>query len=318
MSAKILTENKLTDLEMRNVYANTLIELSKENEKIVALEADLMGAISMKSFMNERREQFINCGIMEANMVGVSCGMSLVGFVPFMHTFGPFATRRCFDQIFLSAAYAGLNLKIIGSDAGVSASHNGGTHMPFEDIALMRAVPEATVIEVSDTIMFEDLIKQVSEIHGVHYLRIVRKKMRQLYEEGSTFEIGKGIVLKDGTDVTIVATGIMIDEALKAHEILKEKGISAAVIDMFTIKPIDEELLIEYAKKTKFVVTAENHNIIGGLGSAVSEVLSEKCPTLLKRVGVNDRFGQVGEQEFLQEEYGLTAENIVKTVLSQM
>jgi transketolase len=231
-----------------------------------------------------------------------------------MHTFGPFATRRCFDQLFLSIGYANLTAKVIGSDAGVSAAHNGGTHMPFEDIGLMRLIPNATVLEMSDHIMFEDILKQISEKPGLDYIRIVRKSMIQIYEEGSTFEIGKGNVLRDGTDVTIVASGIMIKEALDAADILEEYKISAAVIDMWTIKPIDTDLLKTYNAKTKLVVTAENHNIIGGLGSAVLEALDTE-QTIVKRIGVQDRFGQVGTQDFLQEEYGLTSKNIVNTVL---
>ncbi len=313
MSVKILTEAINSPVELRNVYADTLNELIDQNKKVVALEADLMGAIKTGPVLQQNPDNFINCGIMEANMVGVASGLSLRGFIPYMHTFGPFATRRCYDQLFLSIGYSDLNLKIIGSDAGVSAAHNGGTHMPFEDIGLMRLIPNAVVMEMSDHVMFKNMLEQTEKIHGLHYLRIVRKTMKQIYDANSTFEIGKGIVLREGTDVCIIANGIMLEEALEAREILAKEGISAAVIDMFTIKPLDTELVEEYAKKTKLIVTAENHNVIGGLGSAVLEALSLN-PTKVVRIGVQDRYGQVGTQAFLQEEYNLTKNDIVRAV----
>jgi len=245
--------------------------------------------------------------------MGLAAGLSVRGMVPFVHTFGPFATRRSYDQVFLSLGYAGLNAKIIGSDAGISASHNGGTHMPFEDIGLMRLIPNATVLEMSDHVMFDDILKQVTDTYGLHYIRIVRKNMVQLYEKGSKFEIGKGIKLREGNDAVIIATGIMIAEALKASEELKKEGINVGVVDMFTIKPLDTKLVKELAKSTKLIVTAENHNIIGGLGSAVLEAL-EDVPSKVKRVGVNDLFGQVGPQDFLQEEYKLTSSEIIRVI----
>lgn len=314
MNVKILEKPLNNGYELREVYADTLISIAKNNSKIVALEADLMGAIKMKKYLDIYPNNFINCGIMEANMVGIASGLALRGFIPFMHTFGVFATRRCFDQLFLSIGYADLNLKIIGSDAGVSAAHNGGTHMPFEDLGLMRLIPNATVIEITDWVMFQDLLKQVVNIHGIHYLRIVRKTMLQIYDEGSRFTIGEGIVLREGNDATVIATGIMIKEALEAHKMLLKEDIHISIIDLFTIKPIDQELVIKYAKKTGLIITAENHNIIGGLGSAVSKCLSESYPTKVIRIGVNERFGQVGTQDFLQKEYGLTAKDIVKAV----
>ena len=313
MSVNILKDAINSPVELRNVYAETLCELIEDNKKVVALEADLMGAIKTGSVQSNYPNNFINCGIMEANMVGVASGLSVRGFKPYMHTFGPFATRRCFDQLFLAIGYSKLDLNVIGSDAGVCAAHNGGTHMPFEDLSLVRAIPEAVVMEMSDAVMFNDILKQVSKLHGLNYLRITRKNMVQLYKEDSTFEIGKGIVLREGTDATIVATGIMLAEALEARELLLKEGINVAVIDMFTIKPVDKPLLEEYAAKTKLIVTAENHNIIGGLGSAVLEAL-DTTPTKVVRVGVKDRFGQVGTQEFLQEEFGLTAAAIVTAV----
>lgn len=314
MSYQIKHEFKDASLEMRAAYNNTMIFLAKGNSNIVLVEADLMGAIKTNGFMKAFPDRFVNVGIMEQNMMGVAAGLSLCGLSPYVHTFGPFATRRCFDQVFLSIGYAKLDVKIIGSDAGISASHNGGTHMPFEDLGLMRLIPDAIVLEMSDHVMFQDILTKTQFLKGLFYIRIVRKQMTQIYEEGSTFEIGKGIVLKEGLDATIIATGIMLKEALIAHDILKKQGIHVSVIDMFTIKPIDKELLIEYAKKTKFIVTCDNHNIIGGLGSAVIEALSEDYPTKVIRIGVKESFGQVGPQEFLQAEYHLSAQDIVNKV----
>lgn len=302
------------DIELRKVYSSTLKEMIEEDKRVYVLEADLAEAISTNTLAESCKENFVNCGIMEANMVGVASGLSLIGKVPFVHTFSPFITRRDFDQVFLSGAYAKTNIKLFGSDPGIYAQHNGGTHTSFEDIALMRTIPGAVVMSVTDSHMFKNLLKQVKDIYGIHYFSGIRKNAYQIYDENETFEIGKGKIVRDGKDVTIVACGIMVMEAVKAAEELEKDGISAAVIDMFTIKPIDKELIIKYAEKTKGFVTAENHNIIGGLGSAVAEVLVENCPKVLKRVGVQDRFGQVGTLDYLQEEYKLTSSEIIKKV----
>ncbi|MGS0972334.1 MAG: transketolase family protein [Candidatus Izemoplasmataceae bacterium] len=300
--------------ELRKVYGNTLIDMMTKDERVVALEADLMSAIATKSVQDTFADRLINCGIQEANMMGVAAGLSVTGMIPFVHSFGIFVTRRAYDQLFLSLGYAQLNARIIGSDAGVSATHNGGTHMPFEDLALVNAIPNSIVMEMSDDTMFEQLLKKTKDEYGLYYFRIVRKEMRKLYHEDQTFEVGKGIVLEDGSDVTIVASGIMVDEALKAREILAKEGIDAAVIDMFTIKPIDEALLVEYAKKTKLVVTAENHNVIGGLGTMVSQCIGEQHPVKMRHIGVKESFGQVGTKEYLQEVYKLRAVDIVEAV----
>ena len=301
------------NIELRKVYSSLLKELIAEDKRVYVLEADLAEAITTNTIGESYPDNYLNCGIMEAGMIGAASGLSLLGKIPFVHTFAPFATRRCYDQIFLAGAYAKSNIKILGSDPGIYAQHNGGTHTSFEDIALMRAVPTAVVISVSDSIMFKNILRQVKDIYGVHYINAIRKNAYRLYEEDEKFEIGKGKVIKNGNDITIIACGIMVMEAVKAAEKLAEKNISAAVIDMFTIKPLDVSLLKKYAEKTKGFVTAENHNIIGGLGSAVAETVSELSkPKPVKRVGVNDRFGQVGTLEFLQEEYKLTADEIVK------
>ncbi len=302
----------LETTEMRKAYSETLKELIKEDKNIHVLEADLSEAITTTSIGVDYPNNFVNCGIMEANMVGVASGLSLLGKIPFIHTFSPFATRRCYDQIFLSGAYAKTNIKILGSDTGITSQHNGGTHTSFEDVALMREIPGATVITATDSTMLKYLIREIKDIYGIHYITTIRKNAYKIYDENEKFEIGKGKVLKDGKDFTIISNGIMVAEALKAAEELEKQGVSVAVIDMFTIKPIDKDLIIEYAKKTGKIITAENHNVTGGLGSAVAEVLVEHYPIPMRKVGIEDRFGQVGTQEFLQKEYGLTAEKIIE------
>jgi len=307
-----MAKYELENLEMRKAYSSILDEMINEDKRVFVLEADLAEAISTNSIAKTNKDNYINCGIMEANMVGVASGLSLVGDIPFVHTFSPFVTRRDFDQIFLSGAYAKNNMKILGSDPGIYAQHNGGTHTSFEDIALMRTIPNAVVMSISDTTMMKNILRQVKDIYGIHYLSAVRKGSYKIYDENETFEIGKGKVLREGKDVTIIACGVMVVEALKAADMLHEEGIEATVIDMFTIKPIDKDLIVKYSKLTKGIVTAENHSVIGGLGSAVAEVLVENNPVPMRRVGVEDRFGQVGTLDFLQKEYKLTADEIVK------
>lgn len=301
---------ELEQVEMRQMYARTLVKLAKGNPNVIALEADLMSAISTNKIVKEIPTQIINSGIMEANMIGVAAGLSLTGKIPYVHTFGQFATRRTFDQLFVSGAYAKTNIKILGSDAGVTAEHNGGTHMAFEDLGLVRLLPGATVYEVSDSTMLRYLLRKIEKEYGIHYIRTIRKNAVKLYDENEVFEEGRGKVLREGGDVTIIASGIMVAESLKAADLLYEQGIEATVIDMFSIKPIDKDLIVKYATKTGAVVTAENHNVIGGLGSAVAEVLSEHCPTKMRRIGVKEQFGQVGKLEYLKEFYKLTPKDI--------
>ncbi|WP_349764143.1 transketolase C-terminal domain-containing protein [Fusobacterium sp. SYSU M8D902] len=309
-----MAKYELENQEMRKAYSSTLDEMINEDKRVFVLEADLSEAISTNSIAKTNKKNYINCGIMEANMIGVASGLSLVGDIPFVHTFSPFATRRDFDQIFLSGAYAKTNIKILGSDPGIYTQHNGGTHTSFEDIALMRTIPTATVLSISDTTMMKNILRQIKDIYGIHYLSAIRKGSYKVYNEDEKFEIGKGKVLREGKDITIIACGIMVVEALKAADILEKEGIDVTVIDMFTIKPIDKELVKKYSKLTKGIVTAENHNIIGGLGSAVAEVIVENTLVPMRRVGVEDRFGQVGTLDYLQKEYKLTAEEIVNKV----
>ncbi len=311
-----MNEIKTGDKELRAVLADTLQELMENNPDIMYLEADLGGAIKTAKLLKEMPNQAIDIGIMEANMVGVAAGMSVKGKIPFVHSFGTFATRRCADQVFLSGCYNKANVKILGSDPGVCAEANGGTHMPLEDMAVFRAFPEMTILDIAEPNLLKFAMKACTEYYGMTYIRFPRKLKDYIYDEKKDFQIGKGIVLKEGKDVTIAASGIEVYEAVKAGEMLAGEGIEAEIIDMFTVKPIDKELLISSAAKTGAVVSAENHNIIGGLGSAVAEVLSENYPVPLMRIGSRDRFGQVGDKNFLMERFGMTAEDIVKAAKS--
>ncbi|WHP32742.1 transketolase family protein [Trabulsiella odontotermitis] len=298
--------------EMRKVYAGFVTEQIKAESGIIALEADLMSSMAMDGVQRQFPDHVINCGIMEANVIGTAAGLSLTGRRPFVHTFTAFASRRCFDQLFMALDYQRNNVKVIASDAGVTACHNGGTHMSFEDMGIVRGLAHSVVIEVTDAVMFKDILNQLITLEGFYWVRTIRKQAPTVYEEGSSFTIGKGNVLREGDDITLIANGIMVAEAQEAARRLERDGISAAVIDMFTLKPIDRMLVKNYAEKTGRIVTCENHSIHNGLGSAVAEVLVETCPVPMRRVGVKERYGQVGTQEFLQHEYGLTADDIVK------
>jgi len=297
---------------MREVYCERLIELALANDDIVVLDADLASSSGMKPFFSRFPDRAFQCGIAEANMIGIAAGLSAMGKIPFAHSFGCFASRRACDQIMISAAYAQQNVRIVGSDPGITAAYNGGTHMPFEDMGVLRSIPGITLIEPTDPVMLADLLSQLVDIKGVFYLRMARKNTAAIYRHGSEFEIGRGNVLLDGSDVTIIASGLMVGESLKAADMLKAEGISARVVDMFTWKPIDAQLIEECALKTAAIVTAENHNIIGGLGSAVAEAACASYPVPIEMVGVRDRFGQVGTEDYLREEYGLTPKNIAE------
>lgn len=299
-------------IEMRKVYAGFVAEQIEAGSDIIALEADLMSSMAMDGVHKRYPEHVINCGIMEANVIGTAAGLALAGRKPFVHTFTAFASRRCFDQLFMSLDYQRNNVKVIASDAGVTACHNGGTHMSFEDMGIVRGLAHSVVLEVTDAVMFKALLRQLIDLDGFYWVRTIRKQAATVYEEGAAFTIGKGNVLRDGNDITFIANGIMVAEALEAARRLEREGVSAAVIDMFTLKPIDRMLVKNYAEKTGRVVTCENHSIHNGLGSAVAEVLVETCPVPMRRVGVKERYGQVGTQDFLQQEYGLTADAIVQ------
>ena len=298
-------------MEMRKVYAGFVAQQIEAGSPIIALEADLMSSMAMDGVARDYPQHVINCGIMEANVIGTAAGLALTGRRPFVHTFTAFASRRCFDQLFMALDYQRNNVKVIASDAGVTACHNGGTHMSFEDMGIVRGLAHAVVLEATDAVMFRDLLHQLIDLDGFYWVRTIRKQAPSIYAPGSDFTIGKGNLLRDGEDITLIANGIMVAEALAAARQLEREGVSAAVIDMFTLKPVDRALIARYGAKTRRIVTCENHSIHNGLGSAVAEVLVESCPTPMRRVGVKERYGQVGTQDFLQREYGLTAHDIV-------
>ncbi len=300
--------------EMRAVFAKVIADMAEEDSRVIYMDCDLMNSIGMAKYWKEHPDRAINCGIQEANMIGTAAGMSATGLIPFTHTFGTFASRRVMDQVFISAAYAKLNVKMIGSDPGITATLNGGTHMPLEDIGMMRCVPEITIVEPADSVMLEDILRKAKDTYGVFYIRLSRKVSEKIYKDGSTFEIGKAAKLREGKDATIFATGICVADALKAAEMLAEEGIEVAVSNMFTIKPIDKEAVIEAAKETGAIVTAENHNITNGLGSAVAEVLAENIGCPLERIGAKDRFGEVGDMNYLKKAMGMTVEDIAVAV----
>ena len=314
MSVKVIGKHEKDSRACRDALALTLNEMMAEDKSIVYVDCDLMGCINTKMLRKNYPDRAFEAGIAEANGAGVAAGLAAAGKKVFFHSFGTFSSRRCYDQIYMSAAYAGLPVHVLGSDAGVTAAFNGGTHMPFEDCALYMSVPEAVVIDPVDYAQINCLTKKLAESGKFSYMRMIRKGFTTVYGDGSDFEIGKGVTLKEGKDVAIIASGIMVDEALKAEEQLAAEGISAKVIDMFTWKPLDEELVIKAAKETGAIVTAENHNVTCGLGSVVSNCLAKNCPTVQEFVGVQDLFGQVGPQDFLMDEYGLRAANIVAAV----
>jgi transketolase len=312
---RLASEQIVEPIAMRDVYAQSLIRATEEDERVVVVEADIMASMGTTAYAKKFPAHSINCGIQEANAVGVCAGLSVTGFIPFFNTFAVFATRRVYDQAFLSCGYAKQNVKLVGADAGVTAAMNGGTHMPFEDIGIMRNIPQMTIVEPADSTAMAAVVSQMAKTYGNFYLRFGRKNAVKIYEDDSELRIGKASILREGNDVTIIACGIMVAEALKAAQELDKKGISACIVDMFTIKPIDKECILEYAKKTGAIVTAENHNVINGLGSAVSEVLTQYDPVPLERVGVQDEFGEVGDQKYLMERFGLTAGDIVEKAM---
>ena len=305
--------------EQRAVFVETLQSIMDENPRVVALDADLGAASGFNKIKKSHPHNFVQVGIAEANMIGVAAGMSLRGFIPFVHTFAPFVARRACDQVFMAGAYSRNTINIYASDPGVCAAVNGGTHTTLEDLGFMRALPNALVFDPADGVQLAWLIRELVKHTGIHYIRTIRRDIRPIYAPGSTFEIGKGNVLVQGKDVLLIAMGELVSEALDAAKALNEKGINAEVIDMFTVKPLDRELILKEAAGKKLIVTCENHSIINGLGSAVADVLAEEAiPVRLRKVGVNDQFGQVGSLRYLKEAYGLTASNIVQVVMDNL
>lgn len=306
MSKKIAT---------REAYGKALAALANTNENVVVLDADLSKSTKTADFKVVAPERFFNMGIAEGNMMGVAAGLSTCGKVPFVSTFAMFAAGRAFEQIRNSICYPKLNVKVCATHAGLTVGEDGASHQAIEDISLMRSVPNMVVINPADDIETEAAIKAVAEMEGPCYVRLGRMAVSRVNDETNyNFVIGKGITLAEGNDVAIIATGIMVEAALEAKEELAKEGINARVINIHTIKPIDEELIIKAAKETGVIVTAEEHSIIGGLGSAVAEVVSEKCPVPVLRVGVKDTFGESGKPNELLEKYRLTSKDIVNKV----
>ncbi len=296
----------------RQSYGETLLELGKENENIVVLDADLSTATKTDLFAKEFPDRFFDLGIAEANMIGTAAGLATCGKIPYASTFAVFAAGRAYDQIRNSICYPNLNVKICATHAGVTVGEDGATHQMLEDISMMRTLPNMTVISTSDDIQTKWAVKEISKIKGPVYLRLARLGTGEIYKEGQKFEIGKASQIGEGTDGTVFATGVTVEQALIAQKELKEKGINIRVVDVHTIKPIDKEMIVKCAKETKKLISIEDHNIIGGLGSAISEVLTEEYPTKLIRLGVNDTFGKSGKAKELMEYFGITAKRIIE------
>ena len=306
MSKKIAT---------REAYGKALAELANTNKNVVVLDADLSKSTKTADFKAVAPERFFNMGIAEANMMGVAAGLSTCDKIPFVSTFAMFAAGRAFEQIRNSICYPKLNVKVCATHAGLTVGEDGASHQAIEDISLMRSIPNMVVINPSDDLETEAAIKAVAEMEGPCYVRLGRMAVARVNDESNyNFVIGKGITLAEGNDVAIIATGIMVEAALEAKEELAKEGINARVINIHTIKPIDEELIVKAAQETGAIVTAEEHSVIGGLGSAVSEVVSEKYPVPVLKVGVMDTFGESGKPNELLEKYGLTSKDIVAKV----
>ena len=297
----------------REAYGKALVKLSNINENVVVLDADLSKSTKTADFKAVAPERFINMGIAEANMMGVAAGLSTCGKVPYVSTFAMFAAGRAFEQIRNSICYPNLNVKVCATHAGLTVGEDGATHQSVEDISLMRSIPNMTVINPADAVETEAAILAIADYKGPCYVRLGRLAVNTINDEKNyKFEIGKGVTIEDGNDVTIVATGMMVDLALQAKNDLSKEGISARVINIHTIKPIDKELLVKAAKETGAIVTAEEHSVIGGLGSAVSEVITEEVPVPVLKVGIKDTFGESGKPGELLEKYGLTTQAIVE------
>lgn len=304
-------EPKKANKEMRHVFSDTLIELIADDPRIIALEGDLGGASSFPKIQKQYPQNFVNVGIAEANMIGISAGLSLRGQIPFIHTFAPFATRRALDQLYIAGVYSGGNLKIYGSDPGVCAATNGGTHATFEDIAIMTSLPKTMVFDPADEVQLNWLIKEVATYDGVQYIRCNRKAVDTLYAEQSTFKIGQANVLKKGDDVLLISMGELLSDAYHAACELAEEGIDVTVVDSFSLKPFDEQTINEHAKDKKLIVTFENHSVYGGLGSLVAMTLARNgIQARLLPIGIENEASEVGDIDYLKNRFGLTKENL--------
>ena len=303
----------------RESFGEAVTELAAEYPDVVVLDADLAAATKTGIFKKKYPERFFDCGIAECNMIGVAAGLATCGKIPFAASFAMFSAGRAFEQVRNSVGYPKLNVKVVGSHAGISVGEDGATHQCCEDIALMRTIPGMVILNPSDHYEMKAAVRAAIEHKGPCYIRLGRLAVESINNNDDYhFELGKGILLREGTDITIVATGLMVSEAMKAAKALEAEGISAEVINIHTIKPLDEEIILNSAKKTGRVVTVEEHNIIGGLGEAVAAALSEKCPTPVTRIGVNDVFGHSGPAVDLLKEFGLSAEHIAEVVREKL
>lgn len=299
----------------RQSYGEELVEIGKENNNVIVLDADLAAATKTGLFKKSFPERFFNMGIAEQDMISTAAGLATAGKIPYASTFAMFATGRAYDQIRNSVCYPNLNVKICATHAGVSVGEDGATHQMLEDITLMRALPNMTVISTSDDIQTRWATREIAKINGPVYLRLCRLASPTIYEQNETFEIGKGIQIGNGKDATVISTGLMVAEAIKAKEELIKQGINIRVVDIHTIKPIDKELIVKCAKETSKIITIEDHSIIGGLGSAVCEVLAEEYPAKVIRLGMKDEFGKSGKAEKLLDFYELNSQGIIKAIL---
>lgn len=296
----------------RDAYGEALAELGESNKDVVVLDADLSGSTKTAVFAKKFPERFFNMGIAEQDMMGTAAGLAASGKIPFASTFAIFATGRAWEQVRQSIAYPKLNVKVVATHAGITVGEDGASHQSVEDIAVMRVIPNMTVIVPADGVETRKVIREIVRYKGPVYVRLSRGKSPVVLDDSYSFEIGKGVVLKDGKDVSLIACGVMVYKALQAADTLGKEGVSARVINISSIKPIDADLIIRAARETGCVVTAEEHSIIAGLGGAVAEVLAENCPVPVKRIGIEDKFGTSGDADLLMELYGLTADNIAK------
>lgn len=301
-------------MEMRQTLAKELDRLIESNKNITVLNADLVKPNGLDGLLKKYPDRVFNVGIAEQNMACVAAGMSSYGFIPFIVTFTPFATRRICDQVAISICYAKQNVKIIGSDPGITAELNGGTHMSVEDIGVLRSIPGIVIFEPTDNFQLEKALPQIVNHNGPVYIRMMRKTACDIFKNDEKFDLFKAPIIKEGKDVTIFCSGIMVEESIKASLQLEKEGIDAEIVNICTVKPIDRETVLNSARKTKRVLTAENHNIIGGLRSAIAEVLSEEFPVQIKSIGINDEFGQVGKICDLKKRYKMTSEDIVEKI----
>ena len=303
---------------MRDAYGEALLELGAVHKDVVVLGADTTGSLKSGVFSSKFPERFFNIGIAEQNLVSVAAGFALAGKIPFAGTYAIFVPGKCVDQIRNNIAYPNLNVKIVCSHGGISVGPDGASHQQVEDIAIMRSIPRMSVVVPSDSVSTKSTVIAIADIPGPFYVRLTRPSTPVIYEEGFEYHYGKATVVSEGSDVVLFACGIMVSEAVKAAESLKSAGVSVAVVDLHTVKPLDAETVAAYARKCGRVVTAEEHNILGGLGSAVAEVLGERAPTQMIRVGVKDTFGESGDSGELLKKYGLTSKEIEQASTSLM